>query len=316
MRKVMNKEKRKSCIENGFKGFFLLMIVLFSTAFQGKLDQPEEGKKIKVISYNIWNGFDWGKDTQRKEKMVSWVNSQKPDVLALQELCGYTLEKLQEDAKKWGHQYAAILKTTGYPVGITSNQPIEIKERILDNMHHGVLHCKTAGIDFVVVHFSPFSYEKRREETKIVLTKLAEIAKSQDKYIVLGDFNAVSPFDADLYKDKSDLLSSLRASEEEHDHVRNLFHGQLEFGVLSQLLSFPLIDVTQKYTSGWDERVSFPTQIFEEEKGKGRNENSKRIDYILTSPYIADHCPNAQVLNHETTYYLSDHYPVMAEFEF
>ena len=93
----MNKEKRKSCIEKGFKGFFLLMIVLFSTAFQGKLDQPEEGKKIKVISYNIWNGFDWGKDMQRKEKMVSWVNSQKPDVLALQELCGYTLEKLQED---------------------------------------------------------------------------------------------------------------------------------------------------------------------------------------------------------------------------
>ncbi|MEQ6120320.1 endonuclease/exonuclease/phosphatase family protein [Reichenbachiella sp. MALMAid0571] len=312
----MNIEHIKNFFVSIVKTILLLTMVLLVISFRGKLNPPDESKKIKVISYNIWNGFDWGQDKQRQENMVSWVNSQKPDVLALQELCGYTLEKLREDAKKWGHSYAEILKTTGYPVGITSNQPIEIKERILDNMHHGVLHCKISGIDFIVVHFSPFSFEKRREETKIVLGKLAEIAQSQDKYVVLGDFNAVSPFDADLYKDKPDLLKSLRESEVEHDHVRNLFHDQLEFGVLSEFLSFPLIDVTQKYTSGWDERVSCPTQVFEEQSGQGRNDNSKRIDYILTSPFIADHCYSAQVLNKEATYYLSDHYPVMAEFEF
>ena len=64
-----------------------------------------------MISYNIWNGFDWGKDVERKTNFIDWVNVQKPDVFALQELCGYTQEMLLEDAKKWGHNYAELLKT-------------------------------------------------------------------------------------------------------------------------------------------------------------------------------------------------------------
>jgi len=243
------------------------------------------------------------------------MKAQNPDVVALQELCDYTKEKLLEDAKKWGHPYAEILKPSGYPVGITSKNPIEVKEKILDSMHHGALHCKTSGIDFMVVHFSPFSYEKRRVEAKIVLEKLKDIMSTQDKYIVLGDFNAVSPFDADLYKDKDELLVSKRESEQAHDHVRNLFLGQLEYGVLASFLDFPLIDVVQKYTSGWDQRISCPTQVFEEKEGEGRKSNSTRIDYILTSPFLAEKCSHAKVLNQKETYYLSDHYPVVAEFE-
>ena len=295
----------------------LLLFALFMIFGFIKNNKPERNQKtLKVVSYNIWNGFDWGKDEDRKNTFISWVNVQNPDVLALQELCGYTDKQLLEDAKKWGHNYAKIVKTSGYPVGITSNKPIEVKEKILDNMHHGALHCKTADIDFMVIHFSPFSYKKRREEAKIILDKLSEISKAQDKYIVLGDFNAVSPFDADLYKNKETLLSSKKDSEAKHSHVRNLFYGELEFGVLGAFLGYPLIDVTQKFTSGWEDRISCPTQIFETEKGMGRNENSTRIDYILTSPFLAEKCVQAKVLNKKDTFYLSDHYPVVAEFEF
>jgi|TARA_B110000305_G_C18787749_1_gene336908 hypothetical protein len=45
-------------------------------------------------------------------------------------------------------------------------------------MHHGALHFRTWGIDFMVVHFSPFSYKKRGEEAKIILSKLAEVRNS------------------------------------------------------------------------------------------------------------------------------------------
>jgi exodeoxyribonuclease-3 len=278
------------------------------------MDDSKKGSLLKVMSYNIWNGFEYGKDERRKEELIQWIKSEDPDIVALQELCGYTQEKLLGDAKKWGHSYAEILKTSGYPVGITSNQPIEVKERILDSMHHGALHCKISGIDFMVVHFSPFSYEKRHEEAKIVLQRLSRIAASQDKYIVLGDFNALSPFDADLYGNHSSLLNSIKASEVQHSHIRNLFLGQLEFGVMAAYLAFPLIDVTQKYTSGLDQRISCPTQVLEKEKGEGRSERSMRIDYILTSPFLSEKCINAKVLNQEKTYYLSDHYPVIAEF--
>jgi exodeoxyribonuclease-3 len=268
------------------------------------------------MTYNIWNGFEWGKDTDRKDKLISWVKSQNPDVLALQELNDYTREKLLADAKKWGHSYAEILKTSGYPVGITSNKPIEVKEKILKNMHHGAFHCKITGIDFFIIHFSPHSYQKRNEESKIILNKLSKLSKEQNMFIVLGDFNSVSPFDGDFYKDKVTLLSSLRAAELQHSHIRNLLNGELEYGVMGSLLAYPLIDVTQKYTSGYDERVSFPTQVFETEKGNGRPESSKRIDYILVSPFLSEKCINAKVLNQKETFNLSDHYPVIAEFNF
>lgn len=295
-----------------------IIITLLATVLTFQLQSQEPPQKkvntMKVISYNIWNGFDWGKDLTRRDQLIAWIASQKPDVVALQELCGYTRQKLLEDAKGWGHNYAEILKNSGYPVGITSNKPIKIQEKILEDLHHGALHCRTWDIDFMVVHFSPFSYKKRREETRIVLDKLSQVAKSRDKYIVLGDFNAVSPFDADLYRGNESLLTSMRASEKEHGHVRNLFQGQLEYGVLSTFLGFPLLDVTQIYTSGLEARLTSPTRIFNRQIKNDKNPNAKRIDYILVSPYLQTTSINARVLNGKETFYLSDHYPVMAEF--
>ena len=139
-----------------------LTFILFTLSLFGQ--QKVELTELTIISYNIWNGFDWGKDAIRKEKVIEWVKLQDPNVVALQELCGYTREKLLEDAKAWGHAHAEILKTSGYPVGITSSQPIVVKERILENMHHGAMHCQIGDIDFMVVHFSPFSYKKRHED--------------------------------------------------------------------------------------------------------------------------------------------------------
>ncbi len=286
---------------------FVVLVTFFSSFSQ---------ENLKIMSYNIWNGFDWGKDSVRKEKVCAWIELQNPDVLALQELCGYSQKQLAEDAKKWGHQYAEILKTSGYPVGITSNKPIVVKAKIIENMHHGALHCQTYGIDFMVIHFSPFSHKKRHEEADIILSKLSEIKQQQDKFIVLGDFNAVSPFDAHLYTDNEEMMASMKEREKTHKHVRNLAMGELEYGAIGAYLGFPLIDVVQKYTKGLEDRISCPTPVFEKEKGGGRHPNSRRIDYIMVSPVLGKACTNAKVLNKEETFYLSDHYPVMAEFKF
>lgn len=297
------------------KKLFILITTLALFGFNNNPEPIKETKTLKVITYNIWNGFDWGKDVDRKEKLVTWVKAQNPDVMALQELCGYTQEQLLIDAKKWGHNYAQILKTTGYSVGITSKKPIEVKGKIMEEMHHGALHCEIGGIDFMVIHFSPFSYKKRHAEAKIILDKLSKLSKDQNKYVVLGDFNALSPFDAHLYKNSATLISSKKESEAKHSHVRNLIDGELEYGVIGSFLGYPLIDVAQKFTLKLDDRISCPTQVFETEKGLGRHENSTRIDYILTSPFLAKQCIGSKVLNKEDTYYLSDHYPVIAEFQ-
>lgn len=273
---------------------------------------------LKFITYNIWNGYDWGKDEERRANLVNWVNEQEPSIVALQELCKYTPEKLKEDARSWGHEHSVLLKTTGYSVGLTSKFPIEIKEKILDGMHHGALHCKTGGIDVFVIHFSPSSYIKRREEALIILEKLEKVRKENDQYVVLGDFNAQSPIDADLYDPNGPLLTKLRKSNKDKPLKGNLFNGNLDYAVISSLLAFPLIDVCQPFTSGMAERGSFPGQILGKVNNESREEllaRSGRIDYIMASPDLATKCIDAKVCNGKENYYLSDHYPVVAEFE-
>jgi len=289
--------------------FLFLLCLSFNTFSQNKL---------KVITYNIWNGYDWGNDEDRRGRMNSWIDDQNPSIVALQELCKYTSEKLEEDAKTWGHEHSVLLKTSGYSVGLTSKYPIEVKEKIMVGMHHGALHCKTNGIDVFVIHFSPGSYLKRREEVAIILEKLDEVRMSNGKYIVLGDFNAQSPIDADLYDIDGPLLTRLRESNKDKPLKGNLFNGNLDYAVMSSLLAFPLIDVCQPFTKSMGDRGSAPGQIL----GKVYNETkeelisrAQRIDYIMASPELAINCINAKVCNGEENYFLSDHYPVIAEFK-
>jgi len=295
---------------------YLYLIVLLSL-FDFKGIGQEKVETFKVITYNIWNGYDWGNDDDRRAKLSEWMNEQNPTIVGLQELCKYSPKKLKEDAKNWGHKYSVLLKKSGYSVGLTSKFPIEIKEKVFDGMHHGALHCKTGGVDVFVIHLSPGSYKKRREEAKIILQKITKVAESSAKYLVMGDFNAHSPFDADLYENEV-LLNRLRKSNADKPETGNLVDNELDFAVLSAFLAFPLIDVCQKQTNGMVERGSFPGRVL----GKVNNETDQqlidrleRIDFIMVSPELGRKCINAVVYNKEPNWYLSDHYPVGAEFK-
>lgn len=291
---------------------FLLAGFVLNTSFA-------QESKLKVITYNIWNGYDWGKDEDRRNRTTQWIADQNPSIVALQELCKYNDKKLAEDAKVWSHEYSMLLKTSGYSVGLTSDHPIEVKEKIMKGMHHGALHCTTNGIDVFVIHFSPSSYQKRREEVSIILEKLAEVRKNNGKYMVLGDFNAHSPIDADLYDPEGALLTRLRASNKDKPFKGNLINEELDYAVISSLLAFPLLDVCQPFTSGMKERGSFPGQVLgvlNNESEEELNDRMVRIDFIMVSPELSKKCIGAKVCNQKENYALSDHYPVIAEFEF
>jgi len=292
----------------------ILLCIIFSA-----IESFSQGGSIRILTYNIWNGYDWGKDVERRKRTTQWIANQKPSIVALQELCNYNDKKLKEDAEVWGHEYCVLLKSSGYSVGLTSDQPIRVVEKILKGMHHGALHCRTNDIDVFVVHFSPFSYKKRREEAAIILDRLDEVRKNNGKYMVLGDFNAHSPIDADLYDPEGPLLKRLRASHKDKPLNGNLLNGDLEYGVISSFLAFPLLDVCQPFTKGIKERGSFPGQVLGEvnnETREGLLERLERIDFILVSPEMVEKCDNAKVCNKEENYYLSDHYPVVAVFNF
>lgn len=296
-----------------------IIIALFATVllYSAKLPAQENNAFLKVMTYNILNGFDRGKNTLREEELTSWVNLQRPDVLALQELCGFTQEKLESLAKKWGHSYALILKTDGYPVGLTSNNPIELKERLLEEMWHGMLHVKTYGIDFFVVHLSPSDLAFRKKEARILLDRINQLSVENDQYIVLGDFNAHSPFDGEFDRKYPYQLQRSRKRDAASKTHKNLQNNEFDYGVVSTFLSIPLIDVCQRYVP-LDQRTTAPSPI---NVGKwltaGDMKKTKhRIDFILVSPGLGARCTNAKIFNGEETGFLSDHYPVQAVFDF
>jgi len=270
----------------------------------------------KVMTYNVLTGFDWNQDSTRGTELIKWVNTHKPDVLALQEMNGFNPERLANFAKKWGHDYSAIVKNNGYPVAITSNKPIEVKERLLEGLWHGMLHVETQGIDFFVVHLSPADWKFRKKEADIICERIEETAHETENYIVLGDFNAHSPADAEFNRKFPYQLERYRKGDAKNKKYQNLHNGEYDFSVLSSFLSLSLIDVTDRFVQ-WDQRTSCPTPLnvprwlTAEEMKKTRH----RIDFILVSPELTTKCSGAWIFNGPDNYYLSDHYPVMAEFK-
>ncbi len=186
-------------------------------------------------------------------------------------------------------------------------------------MHHGALHCQTAGIDFLVVHLHPGSIKRRGEEAEILIGKLNAIKKENSNYVVLGDFNAHSPFDAHLYDADGYFMNRLRKSNEGKGIDGTIFMNDLDYSVMASFLAAPLYDVVRTKTHSINERGSFPGRVL----GPVNNETAEqlvsrleRIDYILVSPAMKEKCIDAKVNNGEENWFLSDHYPVQAKFIF
>ncbi|GAA3576682.1 endonuclease/exonuclease/phosphatase family protein [Snuella lapsa] len=291
------------------KFYSLLLVLIFNVSFGYS---QKDVSTLKVMTYNIWNGFDWGKDTERKAAWTAWINEKDPDVLALQELCGYDEEKLKADAKTWGHPYVKILKSKGYPVGITSKQPITLKQSILEGFWHGMLHCETFGTDFFVVHLSPADSDFRLKEAYNIADRIT--LHGGDNYVILGDFNAHSPFDESLLKQNKTLLEQYQDSKDAK--YSNLRLGAYDYAVISHFISLPAIDVTKDFVS-IDERYTFPTPILvsPDRSREKIDQQKQRIDYIFTSPILSKSCVKVEVFNSGAPEKLSDHYPLMATFQ-
>ena len=273
-----------------------------------------QDKDLKVITYNIWNGFDFRKDIDRKNGVIDWLIDQKPDVLALQELCGYNQETLLEDAKEWGHNHAVILKDNCHSVGLTSVGQIVIKEKVLDGLWHGMLHCETFGVDFFVVHLSPKDRDFRVKESNIIISKIDSIKNKS--FVVLGDFNSHSPFDGDIDMESPEFLERIRMSDSNNKANNNLLDSEFDYSVMSSFMSYPLIDVTQRFVSSQD-RFTFPAEVLLKNYTSKEllKKNRRRIDFIMASRELAKKCVNSSVHNDKETGLLSDHYPVVAEFK-
>lgn len=243
--------------------------------------------KLKVLNWNVLYGFNHRKSIKQG---IDWINEQKPDVVGLQELNGHTLKSLGEAAKGWGHNHAVILKQGGFPVGLTSRQPIEVIEKRVKGFHHGYLHCKTSGVHFFIVHFWP----GKDHEAKLIIGQINKLLLSEKHVIVMGDFNTHSRKDRDALKTSS--------------------HVKPSYQVIDMFEQAGFVDLVYKH----DRKAiySFPSPIIIPKWAKNEQEilqKRQRIDFILASAKLAEPSVSATVITSKEAGRISDHYPVVTE---
>ena len=280
-----------------FLGIFLITPLLLVA---------NERKSVRVLTYNAWYGFT--KKADRKPEWLRYVRSLQSDIVALQELNGYTEEKLAEDGKFWGHKFTALLKKDGFPTGITSRYPIENLRRVTEGYHHGMLSCKTGGIQVYVIHLHPGHWEIRHQEIDLLLKTLAS-HQLNEPVLLIGDFNTFSARDQAHYQQSPDMIPFFRRLDIRWKSNRNLRNDRLDYSHLQKIERAGYQDVIAERRERF--LGTFPTKLrLDEDNGP-----SRRLDYIFANKVLAEECIKAQYLINSKTDLLSDHYPAIAEFE-
>lgn len=273
------------------------LVILITIALIGCYFASAQEKNMKILCYNIFEGMR--KDTTEGKKVFAeWIKTQDADILALQEVNKFTQKKLEDLARSYGHPYAVLLKEDGYPVAITSKYPIINVQKVIDNMHHGFIQAQVNGYNIIVLHFSPHKYWKRREEVKVILETIAA-SPNKNKWMIMGDFNSLSPLDADHYTDGL-RLKHYQENKKKYSFHENLINNdsELDFSIHKAILDFGLVDAVRQ-----DKNFTMEN----EKKG------SARIDFIYVSKDLKNKVTKGGFITNDFTRYYSDHRPIYIE---
>lgn len=245
---------------------------------------------LKVISYNILEGMKLD-TTYGKSAFVNWVKEKNPDILAIQEANGFTQSSLEELAHKYGHPYAVLVKEKGYPTALTSKYPIVNISKVTDNMTHGFIKAQIRGMNIIVLHLNPHNYLKRREEIAVILETIRSM--DQKKWLIMGDFNSLSPLDSIRYTDGKLLKRALENAKANPAKLGLLDGKQFDYQVQQKILDFGLVDAF---------KLMNPKDL-----------NYNRIDYIYLSKDLQGRVVRTEFIHDDFTNHYSDHRPLILE---
>jgi len=253
---------------------------------------------FKVLSCNTLKGFN--NDAARMAAFQNWVKERKPDVVAFQEMNGFTQKKLMSFANRAGFPYAVLQKERGFPVALISKYPITGTKKVTKGMWHGMLYGKILDYHFFVTHLSPNTYQQRIADVDTLLKYIGNIPKTE-KILLMGDFNNMSPQDKKYY-DNEAKMKLVRASEMNNPDIRILKNGEIEFTAIRNIINAGFYDSWKLFNKGYEK--SAPTKV-------KKHHNYTRIDYIWVNKTLKRECLNATIVKDDFTDYMSDHYPVL-----
>lgn len=254
---------------------------------------------MKVASWNV------NSVVARRERLLAWLEKQRPDVLCLQELKSVDEGFPRAEVEALGYHVALHGQRTYNGVALLSRLPIEDVQKNLSDGHEETdarLISARIGGTRVLCCYVPNGQALDSPKFAYKLAWLDRLAaylethhQPSEALLVCGDFN-VAPEDRDCYDPegmRDDVLC--------HAAVREKWRALLSFGLHDTFRKH--VPDAGKY-SWWDYRMlGFP-------KGRGL-----RIDFVLASASMAATCTAAAIDREERKgKQPSDHAPVWAEF--
>lgn len=255
---------------------------------------------LKVATWNV-NSIH-----MRLERLFSFLQREKPDILCLQELKCMEEKFPKVEFEKFGYFACVFGQKTYNGVAILSR--VEPKD-VIKGFQDGVTDDSARLVSATLAGCRVYSvyvpngqavgtekYQYKLEWFKRLKAHLKAKHSPKDKVILAGDFNVV-PEDRDVHDPKA-WEGQVLFSEPEKEALRSV----VDFGIVD---TFRLHHSEAGFYSWWDYRqLAFPL-----DKGL-------RIDFIFATKTLAEKCDSASIVREERKGTKpSDHVPVMAEFE-
>lgn len=252
---------------------------------------------MKIATWNV-NSL-----TVRLPQVLDWLQTQQPDVLALQET-KLTDDKFPQDAfAAAGYQCAFFGQRTYNGVALLSRQPLESVQCNIPGLDDAQARVIAATVGTVRVIDTYFPNGQAPDSDKFVYkmhwlgalqTWVASELQRTPKLVLLGDFN-IAPEDRDVY-DPVAWAGQIHCTPQERAHFQQL----LGLGLTDAFRAF---EQPPKSWSWWDYRnLAF------------RKNQGLRIDHILVSAALR---PALQACSIDKTPRKnerpSDHAPVIVE---
>ena len=252
------------------------------------------------------NLFEGVSEQARLDKIVSYIKKEDPEIICLAEACCWEKNKsikLKNFKKNINCNYHYFhMSPIGESLVIFSKTPFIKKFKIKPIIPCSIMKCSlkinNININIFLAHLTARDEQGRIREIELILKKIDKKSNT----ILLGDLNSLSPLDK--YNEKK-LLKKLKKL-----NIVKFGEGILKKDVQTKILKFGLIDTIKKFSKKLEHTV--PTKF---NKDKYHCEKL-RLDYAYITLLLKKYLKSAKVIRTKETNQLSDHFPLVIEFEF
>jgi exodeoxyribonuclease III len=263
---------------------------------------------LRVMTYNIKNGGQNGGDGHRLDDIVDVIGSAAPDVVALQELRGFSpFVRTPELAAALGLRAFLAPSWFGQPVAVLVRPGARVMSAapVRRPFHHAAqrvtIETAAGPLQVIGTHLNPYSGLRRLVEAGWLASASRRSANGLG--LLLGDLNTLDP-----WTDHAPAIERLSSPYRRRHLRRHLCarSASVDSRAIARLDRAGLADLFRQAGRGAPETA--PTS-----DGGGAEFSGMRLDYLFGTSAVAARTRWCEVLRGGTAERASDHYPVLAE---